>query len=274
MVAKEPARFTATRASKPSGLPDFDAPPVNEVACGVGFTPLTSLRVAHIGRFWDAVRDRYPRVEDAPPLAEEGELFLSPTTGLPPSRVWFINEADSRLIQFQQNKLFVNWRSREGEPQYPRYPEILSDFRWAYESLQTFTKANGLEQVNVETCDLTYINHLLPSGNVTEFLSTTFRDMQWANEARFLPSPINVSWRLRFVLPDERGHLSVRIYQATRNSDGAPLLVFELSAKGRPRSTNTEAIVDWFDLAREWIVKGFEDLTKSEAQLSLWKRKS
>ena len=263
-------------ALKPSGLPDYENPPLNEVACGIGFTPLASLRTAHIGRYWESVKERYPATEDAPPLATEGDLLLNPATGLPPPRVWFLNQSLSRLIQLQHNKLYVNWRARDGELKYPRFPEIIADFNWALDSLKRLIEANQLEPLNTEECDLTYINHLdVPKGTPLEsFISYAFRDFHWTQGDRFLPRPDVLSWRAHFPMPESRGHLSVRLYHATKREGGDAILVYELAAKGAPRTSSPDALTDWFAGAREMIVRGFSDMTTPEAQRELWRRRS
>lgn len=52
--------------ARPEHLPDFDSPPVSEVFFVVYFAPLRGLRQAHLGAFWNTVRDELPRVEDQP----------------------------------------------------------------------------------------------------------------------------------------------------------------------------------------------------------------
>jgi uncharacterized protein (TIGR04255 family) len=47
----------------------FDRPPVAEVACGILFGTTVPLRAAHIGLYWQRIRDEFPRIEEAPPLS-------------------------------------------------------------------------------------------------------------------------------------------------------------------------------------------------------------
>jgi len=46
----------------------------------------------------------------------------------------------------------------------------------------------------------------------------------------------------------------------------------ELTAKGLGEEKTNEAIRSWFDLAHEWIVRGFTELTEEEVQKTIWKR--
>ena len=52
---------------------------------------------------------------------------------------------------------------------------------------------------------------------------------------------------------------------------GIPLLVLEIKTRGIGESTTKEAIREWFDVAHEWIVRGFTDLTTPEIQ-KIWER--
>ena len=47
----------------------FDRPPVVEVACGILFGTTVPLRAAHIGLYWQRIRNEFPRIEEAPPLS-------------------------------------------------------------------------------------------------------------------------------------------------------------------------------------------------------------
>ena len=104
-------------------LPDFERPPVIEVALSVQFKRLEALRSAHLGLLWAKFRpEGFPRTEDHAPLEPAFERFdpnlLRTQLGievrasdLPPlPRVWFLNEAGSELIQIQRDRFVHNWR--------------------------------------------------------------------------------------------------------------------------------------------------------------------
>lgn len=46
--------------------------------------------------------------------------------------------------------------------------------------------------------------------------------------------------------------------------DDRPLLLLQLTARGAPIGEGLEGAREFFDLGREWIVKGFVDVTSPE----------
>ena len=129
----------------------------------------------------------------------------------------------------------------------------------------------GLNPIEYE---LSYINHI-PRGqgwDTIDDLPSIFSDFVWKQtNDRFLPNPKKISWQSEFPLPEKKGHMIVNLKQATRAEDKVSLLVLELKVRGIGESTCKEATRKWFDLAREWIVRGFTDLTTPEIQ-EIWER--
>ncbi|MGZ8394812.1 MAG: hypothetical protein ACXWWJ_08600, partial [Nitrospira sp.] len=100
-----------------------------------------------------------------------------------------------------------------------------------------------------------------------------FPDFIWRSDAsRFLTTPEALNLRATFLLPDHAGRLHSTIRQAVRRQDGKPILVFELMVRGIGQDKSQDAMWAWFDLAREWIVKGFSDFTSGEVQRGIWRR--
>lgn len=87
-----------------------------------------------------------------------------------------------------------------------------------------------------------------------------------------MPDPTNIAWQVRFELPESKGWLNVKLNQATRKVDGIPSLILELTARGLGEEKTEKGMHDWFDLAHDWIVRGFTDLTEKEIQENIWKR--
>jgi hypothetical protein len=61
----------------------FERPPVVEVAISVQFQPVTALRTPHLGLFWLELRDRFPKIQELPPLPPVIESFGPPASRRP-----------------------------------------------------------------------------------------------------------------------------------------------------------------------------------------------
>lgn len=255
-------------------LPSYKNPPVNEVVCGIRFQTPDKLRIPHVGLLWSKFRGDYPHIQHAFPIAAvPGELPVDNTTGLPFQRVWFINNSDDQLIQFQFDRFYFNWRRRQNL--YPQYPHVIKNFESILNTVANFFNELELGEIKPIECELSYINHI-PKGqgwNTIDDLPKVFLDFVWRQTGgRFLPNPINFAWNTGFSLPEKSGRLIVNLKQATRTTDKTPLFVLELKAIGIGESTNKEGILRWFDMAHEWIVRGFTDLTTPEVQRLFWER--
>jgi hypothetical protein len=75
------------------------------------------------------------------------------------------------------------------------------------------------------------------------------------------------------MLPEKSGRLHATIRNARRSKDDVELLLFELCARGIPAEREFESIQAWYNLAHEWIVRGFADLTGEDVQDEVWIRK-
>jgi len=259
--------------TRPAGMPypEFANPPVIEVACGVKFEALPKFRVAHFGLFWAEVRNDFPRCEHALPM-DLDVSSLANLTGIVP-RIWLINHADDRLIQMQHNRFLYNWRKRKDDASYPRYATILPPFRTFFETFSRFVEREGLGEIKPQEFELTYVNHI-PTGPAAEVASNVSRivfDMDWlAEKHSFLPEPRVLNWHVAFKLPGDAGTLTAKLNPAKRRGDNADILVLELTARGLYSQGPLSDMWKWFDLAHDWIVFGFKDMTTLEAQRDLW----
>lgn len=257
-------------------LPSFKKPPINEVVCGVRFFPPDNFRVPHIGLLWEKFRPYYPVIQHAPPLVSaKGEIAIDKTLGVPLPRIWFINKEDDQLIQFQIDRIYFNWRRRKND--YPRYSYVIKHFENLWDIVVNLFNEFNLGNFNPIECELTYVNHI-PKGegwNTIKDLSKIFNVFTWNHVTeRFLQEPENVAWQTNFKLPENKGSLTISLKQAIRTEDQVPLFVLELTARGPAESNNKDTILKWFDLAHEWIVLSFVDLTTQEVQTKVWEREN
>lgn len=269
-----------------TALPKYETPPVVEVVCGVQFAPLKALLVPHFGELWQKFKPDYDRCEEMGPLAPMVERFgqLPPTHIEPPSepflpRVWFVHKDDSGVVQVQRDRFLHNWRKAGGD--YPHYDAVIKLFKQRYETFLDFLAENELGTVEPIQYEMTYVNHVPQSEGweTLEDFGNVFPDFPWhahdpwrSENRRFLPNPDGRNLRLNFTLPDESARLHVTIRNGERRNDRHPVLLMELTVRGIGTDKSEGAMERWFDVAHEWIVRGFADLCGKEMQERIWKR--
>ncbi len=265
--------------SHPKTFPSYKNPPVIEVVCGVDFKRIQQFKAPHLGLFWQKLRADYPICQHAPPLGfppkpsgPEIEFELPPFL-LP--RIWFINEQNNGLIQIQNDRFLYNWRRMDEKESYPRYRNVIEAFRANLELFERFLAEENLDPLIPIECELTYINHIL-KGEGWESIAHIHKvlpDLNWrSNNKRFLPEPRDLGWRTSFALPEDKGLLNVKLNHASRKIDNRPVFVLEISARGLGADKSLDAMWSWFEIAHEWIVWGFTDLTGKEVQATIWER--
>jgi uncharacterized protein (TIGR04255 family) len=120
--------------------------------------------------------------------------------------------------------------------------------------------------------ELTYINHI-PLAELDGRQLTArdiLPDFTWrVDDGRFLPTPQVFRALVSVGFPDGRGGLNIGASTGRTSQDGKPILVLEMSARLRNPLDQSE-ISTWFEMAHEWIVLGFEDITGEEIQRKLW----
>lgn len=254
-------------------LPSYKTPPVIEVICDVTFQALDGLKGPHFGLFWHNIRDEYPECDQYIRLGLAGKISDADTI-FPLPRFWFVSKDKNFLIQLQDDRFIFNWRQVDAQDVYPRYGLVIERFKMELKRFETFVIEQELGALGIKECELTYIN-VIPQGDGWDNLSdigSIFKDLDWVQrDQRFLRDPQTCLWSTSFSLPEDFGSLHVKLHNATRRIDNRPLLRFELNARGLGGDTSHDAIWRWFDLAHEWIVKGFTDLT-TERMHKIWKR--
>lgn len=279
-------RPTQGKALSSEPMPDFERPPVVEVALSIQFKVLSKFQTPYAGFLWEEFRDDYPALDEKPPLPHVVETFPQPsqpqfTAHLgelpPPRRLVFITAHGGNLIQIQPDRFVHNWRKVREDEDYPRYENVreLSLKQWA--KFLEFAGKHHLGEVEPDQYEMTYVNHF-PQGegwNTLANVPQLIRDLAWEPEGRFLPVPEGLVFRMSFALARECGRLHSTLRRGHRDIDGREVLILELTARGYPPNADPAdrgGMLDWFDLAHETIVRAFVDLTTREAQEEHWGR--
>lgn len=264
-------------------LPDFDRPPVGEVVCGVQFVPIRAFTMPFMGLLWGKFKATYPKSQEAPPLLPIIEKFDESSSeefpfgdGLPPPRVWFETNDGNGLIQVQRDRFLHNWKKEKDSDIYPHYDHVIANFRDCLVTFEGFLEEHKLEKIQPTQYELTYTNHIFKGEGweTVDELENIFQDFyRRKGEKRFLPSPEAINWQTSFILPERAGRLRVSIRTGKRKTDGVPAILLELTARGMSSDPSRSSMWSWFDMAHEWIVCGFADLTAESIQKNVWRRK-
>ncbi len=263
-------------------LPEYDNPPINEVVCGIHFERLDQLLNPYLGILWEKYKPEYPRCREAPYLIPIIENFDRPPVqkpellDVPLPRTWFVHSNENAIIQVQRDRFLHNWREIRAEDSYPRYHTIIDSFRGHLSKFTAFLEEYNLGIVKPLQYELTYVN-LITQGEEWETISDIgriFSNFSWpSTESDFLPLPESINWHTNFTLPNRAGRLHTKIQSGVRRIDDRPLFRFELTVRGIGEYKTFETMWDWFDLAHEWIVRGFAELTDLQIQNTVWGRK-
>lgn len=266
-----------------SSLPSYAEPPVSEVVIGVQFAPIDELLASHIGRYWSRIRDALPRAEEHAPIGhivetfeeeESSEVHIERLAKPPFPRSWFLSETGNRLVQLQRDRFLHNWRKTSPEDKYPRYESLKEAFFEYWLGFLEFLREESLPSPAVDQCELTYVNHIREGEpwHSMDDLNSVFSSFGWSPRGSFLPVPEDIRWQMRFPLPESQGRLYAEAIPARLVSENLSIIRFSFTARGMPSvEPNTDALTTWFDLAHEWIVRGFSELVSEEMD-ELWRR--
>lgn len=267
---------------RPFDLPDFENPPLSEVALGVQFVPPDKYSQIFAKDVWDLYRREYPilnQVEPIPPVFEtfgtrplaDGAISLQ--GGVTHDRYWFISEDSKDLIQFQSDRLLHNWRkvpSKEGR--YPRFESIIEKYERELRLLEDlYCSSFGERGLHLTQCEATYIN-LIPLGNEMPDLPEAWINLICLNGADFE----QFSFSSTRVLNREDGTPSGRCIVECRNvispSDSQKCIELKITVRGAPETEKMESAIWFLYNARNEIVRTFASVT-TDAAHNKWGRK-
>ncbi len=262
-------------------LPSFGKPPVTEVAIAVQFREIRGLTGPRMGLLWQLYRKSFPKMEVHPALAPRFERSGSASAkrldvkfGIPAPRVWFIGSNEAHLVQVQQDRFVFNWRRIEGED-YPRYGRVRALFFQNYGIFQEFLVDEGLDNPRPNQWELTYVNRI-PAGegwHRHSELGLVLPLLAGSANSEFLREPEDIALRLRYPVPDMEGSVSRLYVEATPGFDpsGDPVFGLTLTARGGLGQGAASSLESRLDVGREWIVRGFAEVT-SRTMHRHWER--
>jgi uncharacterized protein (TIGR04255 family) len=275
--------------TRPEHLPDFSEPPLVEVVLGVQFGTVAGFRMVHAGLLWQEYRQQFPHFAEQPPLdpafettgpigATDRGLRIEVASGVPIPRLWFINEDQTQLIQFQPDRFIYNWRKMASAAgaDYPRYEAIRARFMEQYHKLKAFFRVQGFDDVDPNQCEITYVNHLrsMEKEDLASSLGKVLRVWTDPSPAGALAPVEDYRLLLRCSLQADDGTFLGRLTLAAEpagRQDKASVVRLILTARGIPLEHTDDGILRFFDLGRDRIVRAFTEITTDQMH-SRWGR--
>jgi uncharacterized protein (TIGR04255 family) len=256
---------------RPADLPDFETPPLREVVVGVQFEPLRGLRQAHLGDYWQHVREEFPSTQDRPPLESALEIAGGPRPQTlevqfgtpPPTLCWFVSSGGDRLIQVQHDRFLLNWRRTDDGAGYASFEPILAQFSDRFRQFVTWATDNGMPVKPIQT-EVSYIN-VFDSDRISDWLTIATHPA----EPLGLLEPTGERWQARHPLDDRFEGAGALYLQIVR--DGGPVS-FNLTARVRLEASDDEAIEEVLLASRRTIVETFDRSLSTQAKTSLGRK--
>lgn len=264
----------------PPKLPDFERPPLDEVALGVQFDPIEGFGSAHIGAFWNQSESRWTRAVEVAPAGQSQEIvgdaghWTLPVLRLElhdriDVRVQLTNESGDRMLQIENGWLVYNWRGARTNQPYPRYGVIRREFDGHLAALRRFLESMRLPAPRPNLWEVTYVNPIERGTNWN-------RPDDWPAIVPSLiggpPSVAGGSWRSMqgrwtFDLSERPARLHVAVQHAVRQQpSGVEVLLLKLTARGPIRTAEDLELGDALDFGHRSVVRAFEGLTSTQAR--------
>ncbi len=273
---------TDTEEAAVAGLPNFDQPPVVEVACGVKFRKVPELNGIRLAPLYDLWKSDLPVIEEQAtlPSTEAASGSSGPTIRIDfPSlreiRYWFLSEDAKDLVQLQPDRLIVNWRGQGDGVDYPRFGYILKTLTQRATELSSFVEEHFRTKLEFLHVELSYINSLHTDGTSRWDLGDIFHT--WPDFAtHHLGRPENS--QIAFDFPIESAStgrdffLRVSIEPGVIGN-GTPGTFLTMTAQGKPAETSIEGVVDSIKEAHDHLVRSFAEIT-TEAAHERWGKRS
>jgi uncharacterized protein (TIGR04255 family) len=242
-------------------------PPVNEVIIGTYFNPpLLDIYAHHVGLLWQALRTRYPRIEQREPL---NNMFVeAPNELWPMPRFWLTSADESHLVQLQRNALILNWRRRNSD--YPSFEPVKAEFDLVYEAFVAFVRTiNPEAPVQIERAELAYVNMVEQCDYWKSAVDTQTVIPSYVQLAGSTPNGFVVQ---QSAAVDPTTSITTGVRVGNRVQDNIPVLNFDVRVAGLLGNAPKETADAWFDKAHELTGKTFRAITNPDVRQRYWNR--
>ena len=260
---------------RPAHLPDFEAPPLDEVVLDVQFDAVPGFAAVHTRDVWGLFKADYPEASERPLLHTEFELFGDASLNTSPgirvasapvgSRSWFVSKDGTHLLQYQPDRFVANWRKLSGPAPYPHFEEIAESFRSNLAKLEQHLAAEFADwSLKVKQAEVSYHN-IIPVADYAEA-------GQWVrfwNAARMTVEVVQINFSE--LVEDKEGkpcaRLKVALQPLVTIKDDVRQKAFKLhlAFRGNPGGRGIDSTMRFLAGGRDKIVSRFSELTTAAA---------
>lgn len=261
--------------------PSFDRPPLVEVALGVEFSPVPGFGAVALVRFADRLHDRYPVVQEYPPLPPNPPIGVDDqiggglvvNMGAPSIRLWLLSREQDQLVQVQRDRLILNWRLGTSSSSYPRYRDALRPaFAREYQGLLSFLMDVGLPTSGPVGVEVTYVNVVSGSIDESSDIGAILRSQR--PSAGRLGAPGTTRLQQQWKWTGHDGAASILRIDAEQPAGGGPAIAMNLTARSAlGRNAGVDDVLGSLDLCHDEVVSAFVELTEPDRHLE-WGRTS
>ncbi len=258
--------------TRPSDLPDFSDPPLNEVVLGVQFAQPKGYHQLLAGDVWNLFREVYPVPQELQAIPPAFEMFGLPqpgigafsfTTGAVHDRFWFKKLNGDELIQFQPDRLLHNWRKIEGSGGvYPRFERMITLFEAELKKLEQYFGTVAPQVLSINQCEISYMNHLVDDSQ------SPLKASDWLRFVDFDTSVEDFSVGFReIILGADNNPIGRLICEASTgpSANGRKLIGFNLTVRVAPSGSDINSALQAIKSGRKLIVTKFAELTTPDA---------
>jgi hypothetical protein len=195
-------------------------PPIEEVVCGVAFTPLPQLDMLLLGSYWKRREKDFPHRElrSAVQSAPAGWSFA-------PLRALLVSADDESVLQIQPDRFFFNWRRRGGGA-YPRFnsrgerPGVLARATDEFERLSAFCAEEAGGEPVVTGIELAKVD-VFKEGRYWNGLADLVEMLPWLSDFAALATSGAPTFLVRFDEHRSLGTLTTGLSLATDSANAS-----------------------------------------------------
>jgi uncharacterized protein (TIGR04255 family) len=278
-----------SKIQRPVDLPQWETPPVDEVAISVQFNDIPGFKVVHYGQLADRFQKTgLTKHEDKGAISAQFEVFgkrLVPAQfqfqaiDVPLPRVWYMSDDMHRLVQVQPDRFVYNWRKVEGAGKYPRLNDVLPEFLEQCQVFQTFLTHQRLPPLSLNQCELSYFNiiHVQDGETYHQAFARIFRFWKEVSVAALgnggLLEEDGGSLNLTYIVRAKDSTPLARLHSSVQAAEhnNKRVIRFSLVFRGPWTKPVGQELVEFFAFGREAIVRLFDSMI-TEQMHAQWGR--